>query len=375
MKIAIRNSGVYGKRAYEIIRDNFNADIICFMEDINYIQEDSVCGVPVYTQYKVKKMYEEHIVDTIVVAGNMNVPVLNDIKKELHGFGINSGDIIVIPVDVMLQGGLLDDIHKKQLLEHHQFNYLEYLEFHVTDRCNLNCNNCTHFSSYVEDKNTIENFESVKNDFIRLKQLVDNIQTIRILGGESLLNPELDKYIKMVKQIYPKTNLSIVTNGLLIRQMSEELKECIRSNDVTIAISSYKPMWSKMDEIQEYLSSNNLKFFITQPFSHFYKVVDFENRMLFPYASLRNLPNCMCNNLYRGSLAICPVVCFAGYYDKHYNTNKMQELCKDGVFSIYELNTFDELDERLNKPCGLCDYCTVYRAEQDEKLQEEWRQV
>ena len=54
------------------------------------------------------------------------------IKKELHGFGINSGDIIVIPADVMLQGGLLDDIHKKQLLEHHQFNYLEYLEFHLS---------------------------------------------------------------------------------------------------------------------------------------------------------------------------------------------------------------------------------------------------
>jgi len=81
----------------------------------------------------------------------------------------------------------------------------------------------------------------------------------------------------------------------------------------------------------------------------------------------------MCKNLYRGTMAICPMVCYSKYYDAYHETDIMEKLCKNGTFSIYEVKDFQELKDKLDSPCELCNYCTLYRARQDEELQEKWR--
>ncbi len=375
MKICIRSASEKGKKACEIIEKNFNYETVCYMEEINYISGNKVGEIPIFSQYKVLEMYKDNIIDKIIVPGNLNVYTLLNIQRELHSLDISRDDIIIIPTEIMERTNIyLSEDEREQLIKHHEFNYMKYLEFHVADHCNLNCDNCTHFSSFVK-KESFAEYQEVRNDFIRLKELVDNINTIRILGGECLLNPDLDKYIIMVKEIYPYTNLCIVTNGLLLRTMSDDLINTIRKYNVKIDISSYRPLWSKMDEICDFLHENKLSFRVTEPMSNFYKIADFEHRLKFPYKTLTELPTCKCKNLRKGKIAICPIVCYSEFYDKYYRTNKMKKNCTKGFVDIYKIKDFSDLNEKINSPCELCDFCLTYRAPEDTDLQEKWKQL
>uniref|UniRef100_UPI004055D44F radical SAM protein n=1 Tax=Agathobacter sp. TaxID=2021311 RepID=UPI004055D44F len=375
MKVCIRSSGDYGQKAFELIVNNFNCEVICFMEEINFIKSGNVLGRPVYSQYKVVELYQKQEIDCIIVPGGISVVGLLSIQCELKGFGIKDEDIWIIPVDIMLNPSIkLSAIEREKIKNHHEFNYLPYLEFHVADHCNLNCDNCAHFSSLVKDRIFAE-YEEVCRDFKRLKELVDGIQVIRILGGECLLNPDLDKYIELVGNIYPNAKLSIVTNGLLVRTMQDELINVLKKYDVNVTISSYRPLWGKMDEVALFLKAKKLKYSITQPFSYFFKVMDLENKTTFPYKSLENLPACECKNLYKGHMAICPTVCYSGYYDAYYGIETMKEMCQSGFVDIYKVKSFEELQRKITTPCELCNYCTVYRAIQDKELQETWKQL
>lgn len=53
-------------------------------------------------------------------------------------------------------------------------NELPYLELHLTDHCNLNCDGCLHFSSM--SPHHFADIEQFKADMMRLTQLFGNIQ-------------------------------------------------------------------------------------------------------------------------------------------------------------------------------------------------------
>ena len=42
-----------------------------------------------------------------------------------------------------------------------------------------------------------------------------------LLGGEPLLNPEINEYIKISRKYFPKTRISIITNATLLNDMDE----------------------------------------------------------------------------------------------------------------------------------------------------------
>ena len=375
MRVCIRSSSLKGQKAYKLIKNNFDFEIVGYMEEINYINDTSIDGVPVYSQYKIKQMYEEKQLDKIIIPGSLNVYTLFNIQKEIKSLEISEKDLIIIPIELMDRDNItLNEYEKETLFLHKDFNYLPYLEFHVADHCNLNCSNCSHFSSFVSAP-CFADYLQVKQDLECLKNLVDNIDTIRILGGECLLNPDLGEYINLTRSVYPYTNLSIVTNGLLIKKLSTELIDLISKYNVKVEITSYRPLWNKMDELANYLKEHGINYRITEPMSYFYKIVDFEHKLRFPYASLSDLPTCMCKNLYKGKVAICPIVCYSKYFDQYNKTEKMESLCEKGMIDIYEIKNYSELKNRIDSPCELCDFCLSYRASRDEKLQEKWRQL
>ena len=96
---------------------------------------------------------------------------------------------------------------------------LNYVECHISYHCNLKCKGCSHFSNIAEPE--FPNFEQFQNDMQRLGELFRNIEKIRLLGGEPLLNPELPKYIECCRKIFPLCDMRVVTNGLLIPTVSQ----------------------------------------------------------------------------------------------------------------------------------------------------------
>lgn len=60
-----------------------------------------------------------------------------------------------------------------------------------------------------------------------------------LIGGETLLHPDLINLIKLTRKYYPNLPIQIFTNGILLQDENKELLECFKNNYVIIYISYY----------------------------------------------------------------------------------------------------------------------------------------
>ncbi|MBR3622522.1 MAG: glycosyltransferase, partial [Selenomonadaceae bacterium] len=95
------------------------------------------------------------------------------------------------------------------------------VEMHLSDRCNLNCRGCTHFSPLFHEMGFDK--ETALTDVRTLARNVSHIMDFYFLGGEPFLNKDIASYIRAVRSILPQTRLTVVTNGLLIPKLPDEV--------------------------------------------------------------------------------------------------------------------------------------------------------
>lgn len=107
-------------------------------------------------------------------------------------------------------------------------NVLPHGEIHVIDKCNLNCHGCMQFCPLYYGEKDQPTLESCTSTLKMLKEKVTSIAHFSILGGEPLLAPNLKDYIQMVRKLFPETEITLTTNGLLIPDAADELMECIK---------------------------------------------------------------------------------------------------------------------------------------------------
>ena len=116
---------------------------------------------------------------------------------------------------------------------------IEYLEHHIVDHCNLNCAGCSHFSPLAQP--WFEDLIQFKKDFSQLWDITKgNVGTIRLMGGEPLLHPQFDEFMAFTCGLFPHTQVQIVTNGILIGQEYDKLKDLSdKFSNFSICISTY----------------------------------------------------------------------------------------------------------------------------------------
>jgi cyclic pyranopterin phosphate synthase len=101
---------------------------------------------------------------------------------------------------------------------------ITYLRISVTDRCNLQC-------SYCIPKDGVQLI--AKDKLISVSEIVEvtkeavgiGISKIRLTGGEPLVHPEILSIIREIKAIKGITELSLTTNGVLLKSLAEKLKK------------------------------------------------------------------------------------------------------------------------------------------------------
>lgn len=289
---------------------------------------------------------DKTIVIPALVCDEFDIDIL---YNELLSLGVRKEKIKYIPLKYFYENKTLT---KENLIEYDDINYLKYLEICINDFCNMNCKGCSHFANLAPKE--FEDFEQMKSDIMRLRQIFSHIDKIRIMGGEPLLNPDLAKYIIMIKQNFPYTDLRIVTNGILLKRVSKDLLKCIRENDVMIDISVYPPLINKMDSIIKKLKEENIKVFIENIGK--FKPILLNRKRLYPYKELRD---CNCVNLRKGYLASCPLVFTIQYLNNNYNNKYNYSINK---INIYESDiTAKDVKKQLKEPFELCNYCAHYR--------------
>ncbi len=118
---------------------------------------------------------------------------------------------------------LLSDNKTRRLYDRYGRS-IDYLRISVTDRCNLRCTYCMPENGVIfRDTSDILSFEEI----IRVvKAAADlGIHKIRLTGGEPLARKEIAKLIGSLSRIKSISDLSITTNGTLLKYFITELKE------------------------------------------------------------------------------------------------------------------------------------------------------
>ena len=116
---------------------------------------------------------------------------------------------------------------------------VNYLRVSVTERCNFRCQYCMPEKpfSWVPKENLLS-FEEL---FLFIKVAMDEgVNKIRITGGEPLLREDLDSFVRMIYNHNPDVDLALTTNGYLLPQTAQKLKDAGLKR-LNISLDSLKP--------------------------------------------------------------------------------------------------------------------------------------
>ena len=230
---------------------------------------------------------------------------------------------------------------------------LDYIEFHLADHCNLNCKGCGHFSPIADE--TFASLTNYRLDLLRLKEFFSNVKKIVLMGGEPLLNPQIEEFIDLTRKIFPEANILLFTNGILLPKMPTTFWSTCRACSITIDISFYPPMRSKESTIVNIVKTNGVKLQThrVSTFHAFYnKNGDTDAKKAFKKCRLRWYTPM----LREGKLFICPKAATINYFVKKFGF----DIPRTGFVDIHSGNISGwDVKERLNESASVCNYCTL----------------
>lgn len=262
-------------------------------------------------------------------------------------------------------------------------NKLQYIDFHIIDGCNYKCARCFKFSPLCKDKGELD-YDKTIADLTRLSQLTNReLRGISIIGGEPLYSKDIIKYMDKSRELFPNTDITIISNGMLIPSMPKEFFESMKRNNIVIAISKYHELkvYSKVEETLKKHGCEDL--YVFNYFSQF-EVTMFLQMELDEEgkSNPKEMWDACCSKngcvmLKDGKLWSCPSLCMKYILNEYFNTNLI-DYPEDGI-DIYTHN-HRQIVKHLKKPKKGCRYCTrkiydaMYFPQWSKLAKEEWIQ-
>lgn len=359
MKIAIYGAGNCGEYIIKEINGEKKStiEVNMFIDNNPIYKDKSKCGVPIVNLEHFIKCYYQ-MADAVLiavsdglVAQELAVSLLNKDYKNIYMMPkeLWEGKLPVLNPD----GGLSSYIKHISDIK----PILPYVEYHVSDFCNLKCKRCGHFSNLVTEKkfpDIIEFNSTLKG----LRQRFRDIKSFRLMGGEPFVNPDLGLFIYKVREYFPYTDIRVVSNGLMIPQAERRTIEAIKKCGATIDISQYPPTRNMAEKILQFVWDNNLKIQIGEIITRFSKSMgvgiseDYE----------RIYYNCFsrkCHFLRGRNLYACPGIILS-YENKQFLEMDINE--NDIKYNSFDLISGSEdgwdIMKKFLSPFTFCKYCT-----------------
>lgn len=235
-----------------------------------------------------------------------------------------------------------------------------YFEVHLTDHCNLNCQSCDNFSPLAEE--TFLDKKVFNDDFKQLSKIAEkSIKKIRLLGGEPLLHPFINYFLKTSRKYFPKAEIYLTTNGIKLSKMPKAFWEACKDNDIIIEVTYY-PIDISKDKIKELASTYNVS------------IVAFDNTDKKLKTSYRNpikenkkgnakenynlcYQRGRCMSLKDGKIYPCTCVPNVCHFNKYFNKNL--EVTEKDCIDIYKVKNVKEIENFLDSAIPFCAYCDV----------------
>lgn len=117
---------------------------------------------------------------------------------------------------------------------------INYLRVSLTDRCNLRCKYCMPEKG-IDNKLSHDDLLTLEEVYLLIEKFVDlGIDKIRFTGGEPLVRKGIINLIKEVSSLEKVRELTLTTNGLLLKDMAQSLKD-VGINRVNISLDTLNP--------------------------------------------------------------------------------------------------------------------------------------
>ena len=156
---------------------------------------------------------------------------------------------------------------------------LPFVETMITQVCNLSCSGCTNYSD-VQHEGYVT-WEEGKSQIEGWLDRVD-IPDFGIMGGEPMINPEVNMWIQGVRDLLPTSQIRFTTNGTLLHKnldiidLLSDVGNCVFKitvhekdtnveDAIKIIFGKYK--WNTVTEygINRYITDNGFRFQINRP--------------------------------------------------------------------------------------------------------------
>lgn len=119
-----------------------------------------------------------------------------------------------------------------------QMNCVFHVDMTITTKCTLNCRHCNLFIPYHKEHINFS-FDEMKRNIDLFFQRIDFVTYFGLIGGETFLNPHLEKCIVYLGEHYRNQlgRITVTTNGTVMP--SGSLLQTIKKYEVYVSISDY----------------------------------------------------------------------------------------------------------------------------------------
>jgi Molybdenum cofactor biosynthesis enzyme len=359
MKIAVYGAGKCGEYVVQEISTyrNSKIEVKLFIDNDQFYSGKQKCNLPVVSLDSFCDSYRETVecvliaVSNVLVAQEMAVSLLNKNYKNIYLLpaGALEAELPLLNINGEFRN-YIKHIRKCKPV-------LPYLEYHVSDYCNLKCKRCGHYSNLITEK-VFPDIEEFEKTLWRLKSKFKNINIFRLMGGEPFANPELDMYVYKLREYFPYADIRVVSNGLLLPKASRQVINSIVNCGAVIDISQYPPTRNMIDEILEFAEINELKVEVGKKITEFFAQYSLKHS-----GDLNEIfSNCISKTCYflRGQrLYLCPSVALTYENREFLGFDISEETMMKNSFDLIQgkEDGWDML-KKMSLPNDFCRYCT-----------------
>ena len=265
---------------------------------------------------------------------------------------------------------------------------LFYVEFYITNVCNLTCQGCNRFNN-VKFKGW-QKWSDHADVYRRWSEQLE-LNQLAIMGGEPFLNPNIYEWIEGLGGLWPTAEICLTTNGTQIDKHPNLYKVLDKHRNVELDISIHNKMEKNriIDKVSSILSKPLTYEFNNTPFQETLRVTDANGvSILFRYSwwfhqgaviqdvetgryrlhesdvekAHTNCHSATCHHFDKGYLYKCGPAALFPEFDKQFNldlsTADRQLISQTPRLSIDDSFEFkSEFIKNLKDPIPQCKFC------------------
>ncbi len=192
---------------------------------------------------------------------------------------------------------------------------------------------------------------------------------LKLLGGEPLLNPEFNEYVKYSRECFPKTSIEISTNATLLDDMDENFWKTLNEYDAHIIPTVY-PIKINWESILNKAQKYDVKMFNDSPTNDrltmdnveaYHKTIFFKTTLKHNNPSRVDKSACTIRkghfDMYGGKLYPCFNIAYVRHLNKKFNTDF--KVSQKDYLDLYKISSLKEVKEFSNTDTfPFCNYCS-----------------